>query len=305
MSNYHKPVLLNHCLEGLAIRPDGIYIDVTFGGGGHSRAILEQLGDKGKLIGFDQDEDAIANAPDDARFTLAKQNFRFLKNVLRLYGIRSVDGILADLGVSSHQFDTPERGFSTRFDGPLDMRMSRGIKRTAADVLNVCDEYELRRMFSLYGEVDNAPRLARQILTAREEHPLYTIADLKTAIAPCVRRGKEHQYLAQVFQALRIEVNGELDALQEMLTQAGEILNPGGRLVVISYHSLEDRLVKNFIRSGKFEGEAEKDFYGNLIRPLEAINRKPIVPDETELQENNRSRSAKLRIAEKNAIPQE
>jgi 16S rRNA (cytosine1402-N4)-methyltransferase len=305
MSNYHKPVLLNHCLEGLAIRPDGIYIDVTFGGGGHSRAILEQLGDKGKLIGFDQDEDAVANAPDDGRFTLAKQNFRFLKNVLRLYGIKSVDGILADLGVSSHQFDTPERGFSTRFDGPLDMRMSRGIKRTAADVLNTCDEYELRRMFSLYGEVDNAPRLARQIVTTREEHPLYTIVDLKAAIAPCVRRGKEHQYLAQVFQALRIEVNGELDALQEMLAQAAEILNPGGRLVVISYHSLEDRLVKNFIRSGKFEGDADKDFYGNLIRPLEAVNRKPIVPDETELQENNRSRSAKLRIAEKNTVPHE
>lgn len=301
MSNYHKPVLLNQCLEGLAIRPDGVYIDVTFGGGGHSRSILEQLAANGRLIGFDQDEDAVANVPDDNRFTLAKQNFRFLKNVLRLYGLKQVDGILADLGVSSHQFDTPERGFSTRFDGPLDMRMSRGVKKTAAQVLNTYEEYDLRRMFSLYGEVDNAPRLARQILAARDQQELETIADLKAAIASCVRKGKEHQYLAQVFQALRIEVNGELDALQEMLVQSAEVLKPGGRLVVISYHSLEDRLVKNFIRSGKFEGEAEKDFFGNMIRPLEAINRKPIVPDEDEQKENSRSRSAKLRIAERSA----
>jgi 16S rRNA (cytosine1402-N4)-methyltransferase len=299
MLSYHKPVLLQACMDGLAIRPEGIYADVTFGGGGHSRAILEQLGPEGKLFGFDQDSDAVSNVPDDKRFTLVRQNFRYLKNYLRMYNAVPVDGILADLGVSSHQFDTAERGFSTRFDGPLDMRMDQNAALTAADVLNTYDEKALKNMFGFYGEVENAGTLARIICEKRTEKPIETIADLKVAMAPCIRRGRENQYLAQVFQALRIEVNGELDALKEMLQQAAEILKPGGRLVVISYHSLEDRLVKQFIQKGKFDGEAEKDFFGNLLRPLEPVTRKPILPDEAEININNRARSAKLRIAQK------
>lgn len=286
-------------MEGLAIRSNGIYVDVTFGGGGHSKEILAQLDENGKLFGFDQDEAAVANAIPDKRFTLVKQNFRYLKNFLKLYGALPVDGILADLGVSSHQFDTADRGFSTRFDGPLDMRMSAKSGLTAADVLNTWEEAKLRRMFGEYGEVENAGRLAKRIVEYRAQHKLHTIAELKTAIEPCVRKGKENQYLAQVFQALRIEVNGELDALKEMLQQAAEVLKPGGRLVVISYHSLEDRLVKHFMQKGKFEGEVEKDFYGNMIRPLEPITRKPILPQEEEIKENSRARSAKLRIAQK------
>ncbi|TND09216.1 MAG: S-adenosyl-methyltransferase MraW [Bacteroidetes bacterium] len=286
-------------MEGLSIRHDGIYVDVTFGGGGHSRAILERLGENGKLFGFDQDEAAVANAIADSRFTLVKQNFRYLKNFLKLYNAVPVDGILADLGVSSHQFDTAGRGFSTRFEGPLDMRMNSRSGATAADVLNSYEEGKLKRMFGEFGEVENAGRLARTIVQARAEKPLQTIAELKQAIEPCVRKGKENQYYAQVFQALRIEVNGELDALKEMLMQAVEVLKPGGRLVVISYHSLEDRLVKHFMQKGKFEGEVEKDFYGNMIRPLEPLTRKPILPQEEEIQENNRARSAKLRIAQK------
>jgi len=299
MSSYHKPVLLKDCLEGLNIRANGTYVDVTFGGGGHAKAILEKLGENGKLFAFDQDEDAAANAPGDPRFTLVRQNFRYLRNFLKLYNAIPVDGILADLGVSSHQFDTAERGFSTRFEGPLDMRMDRNARRSAADVLNTAEEKELKNMFGFYGEVENAGRLAKTIVSARKEKPLRTIADLKEAIAPCVRKGKENQYLAQVFQALRIEVNAELDALKEMLEQAAEVLKPGGRLVVISYHSLEDRLVKHFMQKGKFGGDAEKDFYGNLLRPLEPVNKKPILPQEDEIQENNRARSAKLRIAQK------
>lgn len=299
MSSYHKPVLLKDCIEGLAIRENGIYVDVTFGGGGHSRAILEKLGANGKLFAFDQDEDALANVPDDPRFELVRDNFRYLANFLRYHKAIPVDGILADLGVSSHQFDTAERGFSTRFEGPLDMRMDQQAKQTAAEVLNNYEERALKIMFSNYGEVENAGRLAYAIVKARAVKSLETIADLKEAIAGCVRRGKENQYYAQVFQALRIEVNGELDALKEMLEQAVQVLKPGGRLVVISYHSLEDRLVKHFMQKGKFDGEAEKDFYGNLVRPLEPVNRKPILPGEDEINENNRARSAKLRIAEK------
>ncbi|HET6992772.1 MAG TPA: 16S rRNA (cytosine(1402)-N(4))-methyltransferase RsmH [Bacteroidia bacterium] len=299
MSIYHKPVLLHESLEGLTIRPDGTYVDVTFGGGGHSRAILAQLGEKGKLIAFDQDEDAVANAINDPRFILVKQNFRFLKNFLRLHNAIPVDGILADLGISSHQIDQAERGFSTRFDGPLDMRMNRSAAMDAEKVLNTYDERQLRNMFREFGDVENAAKLARTILSAREEVAIRSIAELKEAIAPCVPKGKEFQYLAKVFQALRIEINGEMDALKQLLLQSVEVLKPGGRIVVISYHSLEDRLVKNFFRSGNFEGETEKDFFGNLVRPLEPVNRKPITPGENELNENNRARSAKLRIAVK------
>ncbi len=299
MLSYHKPVLFHESLEALAIRPDGVYVDVTFGGGGHSRGILEQLNENGRLLAFDQDADAEANVIDDARFTLVRQNFRYLKNFLRLHGIAAIDGLLADLGVSSHQFDVAERGFSTRFDGPLDMRMSQAQPLTAADVLAASDEVQLRSIFRQYGEVDNAAQLARRIVQARSEEAIATIAQLKTAIAPCMKRGRENQYLAQVFQALRIEVNGELEALKALLTQSAEVLKPGGRIAVISYHSLEDRLVKHFFRTGNFDDEAEKDFYGNLIRPLEPVNRKPVTPGEEELEENPRSRSAKLRIAEK------
>lgn len=298
MSTYHKPVLLHESLEGLAIRPDGTYVDVTFGGGGHSRAILEQLGEKGKLIAFDQDEDAVANAINDPRFILIRQNFRFLKNFLRLHNAIPVDGILADLGISSHQIDEPERGFSTRFNGPLDMRMNRSAALSAEEVINTYDERQLRNIFREYGDVENAGRLANVIVTAREQESIRSIAELKEAISPCVPKGKEFQYLAKVFQALRIEINGEMDALKELLQQSAEVLKPGGRLVVIAYHSLEDRLVKNFFRTGNFEGENEKDFFGNLIRPLEPVNRKPIIPGEDELNENNRARSAKLRIAQ-------
>jgi len=270
-SIYHKSVLLNECLEGLLIRPSGIYVDVTFGGGGHTRAILDRLNENGRVIAFDQDEDALQNVPDDKRFTLVGQNFRFLKNFLRLHGAIPVHGILADLGISSHQIDRPDRGFSTRFDGPLDMRMNRNATTTAADVLNT---YQ----------------------------PILTIAELKEAIAGCLPRGKEFRYLAQVFQALRIEINAEMKALEELLKQSVEVLAPGGRLVVISYHSLEDRMVKNFMRSGNIEGKEEKDFYGNLIRPLEPVNRKAIVPTDEEIELNSRARSAKLRIAEKSRI---
>lgn len=299
MSTYHKPVLLHESLEGLAVRPDGTYVDVTFGGGGHSRLLLSMLGENGRLIAFDQDEDAVANVIDDPRFTLVRQNFRFLKNFLRANNAIPVDGILADLGISSHQIDEPERGFSTRFDGPLDMRMNRSAGMTAADVVNNYEEAQLKKIFSLYGEVDNAGRLVKAIAAARAEAPIETIAELKVAIASCMPKGKEFQYLAKVFQALRIEINGEIEALKQMLAQAVEVLKPGGRISVISYHSLEDRIVKNFFRTGNEEGVNEKDFYGNLVRPLEPVNRKPIVPGEEELNENSRARSAKLRIAEK------
>jgi 16S rRNA (cytosine1402-N4)-methyltransferase len=301
-SIYHKSVLLNECLEGLLIRPNGIYVDVTFGGGGHTRAILERLNENGRVIAFDQDEDALQNVPDDKRFTLVGQNFRFLKNFLRLHSAIPVHGILADLGISSHQIDRPDRGFSTRFDGPLDMRMNRNATTTAADVLNTYEPHQLKKIFSLYGEVENAGRLTQLIVNARNDQPILTIAELKEAIAGCLPRGKEFRYLAQVFQALRIEINAEMKALEELLKQSIEVLAPGGRLVVISYHSLEDRMVKNFMRSGNIEGKEEKDFYGNLLRPLEPVNRKPIIPSDEEIELNSRARSAKLRIAEKPPI---
>jgi len=295
---YHKPVLLKECIDGLNIRPDGIYVDVTFGGGGHSREILKHL-TTGKLYAFDQDEDAVKNKIDDPRFVLIKQNFRYLKNFLKLYNALPIDGLLADLGVSSHQFDEAERGFSTRFEAKLDMRMDRNTKLTAADVLNTYTEEDLKRIFRLYGEVDNAGYLASIIFHNRKDKPLETVNDLKSMIIKCVKRGRENQYYAQVFQALRIEVNRELEVLEDLLLQSLEVLKPGGRLVVMSYHSLEDRLVKNFTRTGKFEGEVEKDFFGNQLTPFTQITRKPVVPDEKQIEENSRARSAKLRIAEK------
>jgi 16S rRNA (cytosine1402-N4)-methyltransferase len=295
---YHNPVLLKECIDGLNINPEGIYVDVTFGGGGHSREILKHL-TTGKLYAFDQDDDAVKNKIDDERFVLIKQNFRYLKNFLKMYNALPVDGLLADLGVSSHQFDEAERGFSIRFDAKLDMRMDQNGKLTAAEVLNTYSEEELKRIFKLYGEVDNAGYLASIIFHNRKDKTINTVNDLKVMITKCVKRGKENQYYAQVFQALRIEVNKELDVLQELLLQSLDVLKPGGRLVVISYHSLEDRLVKNIMRSGKFEGEVEKDFYGNQLTPFKQITRKPIVPTERENEENSRARSAKLRIAEK------
>lgn len=295
---YHNPVLLKECIDGLNINPKGIYVDVTFGGGGHSKEILKHL-TTGKLYAFDQDDDAVKNKIDDERFVLIKQNFRYLKNFLKMYNALPIDGLIADLGVSSHQFDAAERGFSIRFDAKLDMRMDQNGKVTAADVLNTYGEEELKRIFKLYGEVDNAGYLASIIFHNRKDKRIDTVNDLKVMITKCVKRGKENQYYAQVFQALRIEVNKELDVLQEMLLQSLDVLKQGGRLVVISYHSLEDRLVKNIMRSGKFEGEIEKDFYGNQLTPFKQITRKPIVPSEKENEENSRARSAKLRVAEK------
>lgn len=295
---YHNPVLLKECIEGLNINPAGIYVDVTFGGGGHSREILKHL-TTGKLYAFDQDEDAVKNKIDDERFVLIKQNFRYLKNFLKMYNALPIDGLLADLGVSSHQFDEAERGFSTRFNAKLDMRMDQNGKLTAADVLNTYSEEELKRIFKLYGEIDNAGYLASIIFHNRKDKHIDTVNDLKVMITKCVKKGRENQYYAQVFQALRIEVNKELDVLQELLTQSLEVLKPGGRLVVISYHSLEDRLVKNIMRSGKLEGEVEKDFFGNQLTPFKQITKKPIVPSAEENEINSRARSAKLRIAEK------
>lgn len=297
--SYHLPVMLNECIEGLNIRPDGTYVDVTFGGGGHSRAIMERLGPDGRLIGFDQDDDALQNALNDSRFVLIHENFRYLKNYLRLHAVRKVDGVLADLGVSSHQFDEADRGFSTRLNGELDLRMDRRQELTAKDLVNNLDERELTGLLRLYGELPNALQMAKAICKARAEKAIETTFDLRQAVERHLPRGMENKYLAMLFQALRIEVNGELDALQAMLQQAVEILNPGGRLVVMSYHSLEDRLVKNFFKTGNFEGKLEKDFYGNAIVPLKPVTRKPVTASEEELQQNNRSRSAKLRVAEK------
>lgn len=295
---YHVPVLLNESIEGLNIQKDGDYVDVTFGGGGHSRVILKNL-DKGRLFGFDQDEDAAANAFDDERFIFIRHNFKYIRNFLRYKEVDQVDGILADLGVSSHDFDVAERGFSFRFSGDLDMRMNRNSSRTAAEIVNTMDEASLIRIFKDYGEVENARRLVRQILAARQLKPIRTIDEFKTAIEPCVPKRTETKYLAKVFQALRIETNGELDVLKDFLEQSVALLKPGGRLVVITYHSLEDRLVKNFIRTGNFEGKQEKDFFGNVTSSLQAVNRKVIVPTEEEIERNPRARSAKLRIAEK------
>lgn len=286
-------------MDALAIKPNGIYVDVTFGGGGHSREILKHLGPEGKLFAFDQDPDALNNVIDDSRFTLIHQNFRFLKNNLRLNGLKQVDGILADLGVSSHQFDAADRGFSIRFDADLDMRMDQISDVDARKVLSTYSEEELHRIFGMYGEIVNAKTLAKTIVTARLTAPINTVAELKEVIKKMVPRGKEHKYHAQVFQALRIEVNKELEALQEFLLQTVDVLKAEGRLVVMSYHSLEDRLVKNFLAKGKFRGDVEKDFFGNEIKPFHVISRKAITADDQELVDNNRSRSAKLRIAEK------
>jgi 16S rRNA (cytosine1402-N4)-methyltransferase len=300
MSEYHEPVMLQQCLEGLAIKPNGIYVDLTFGGGGHSKAILEKLED-GKLYGFDQDQDAEVNADslDHSGFEFVQANFRFVKKYLKLYRIKQVDGVLADLGVSSHQFNKAERGFSTRFDAELDMRMDQQADKTAMQILNEYSEADLHKIFGLYGEVRNAKTLASAIVTARAQAPINTIGELKEILQKYAKRGRENKYYAQVFQALRIEVNEELKALEEVLLQMEDLIKPGGRLVVMSYHSLEDRLVKNFINKGKLDGEEEKDFYGNVLKPFKAINRKPITAEEEELEKNNRARSAKLRIAEK------
>jgi 16S rRNA (cytosine1402-N4)-methyltransferase len=295
---YHNPVLLQASVDGLNIKPDGIYVDVTFGGGGHSKEILSRLGPNGKLFAFDQDEDALANALPDERFTLINENFRFIKRFLRFYGVKSVDGILADLGVSSHQFDVAERGFSTRFDAGLDMRMSQKNDLNAYRVVNEYDDANLRRVFLDYGELKNAPALARTIIEAREERSIKTTDELKEVLARYLPERVRNKILAQIYQAIRIEVNQEMDVLKEFLEQSLEILNQGGRLSVISYHSLEDRLVKRFMKNGMFEGEPERDFFGNFSVPFKAIG-KLIVPDNAEIKENNRARSAKLRIAEK------
>lgn len=295
---YHNPVLLKESVEGLNIKCDGIYVDVTYGGGGHSREILKHL-TTGKLYAFDQDDDAFANKMDDDKLVLIKQNFKYMKNFLKMYNALPVDGILADLGVSSHQFDEGTRGFSTRFEGKLDMRMDKTGAVTAADIVNTYDEQALVNIFSSYGEVENSKRLAACIVKEREVKKITSTESFKQAIISCTPKMREQQYLAKVFQALRIAVNSELDVLKDLLLQSLEVLKPGGRLSVISYHSLEDRLVKNFIKSGNFEGKVEQDFYGNKLVNFKAINRQLITPSEEELKINNRSRSAKLRIAEK------
>lgn len=298
-NNYHVPVLLKECIEGLNLKPDGVYVDVTFGGGGHSREILKNLGKDGVLIAFDQDPDAQRNKIDDPRFHFVDQNFAFLKNNLRLLGYRSVDGILADLGVSSHQFNEPERGFSTRFESALDMRMDKQGALTAAEVLNTYSEDQLHKIFGIYGEVKNAKSLARAIVSGRVEQPVQTLSDFKKVAGAHIPKGKEHKYMAQVFQALRIEVNAEIKTLENFLVQTADVLKIGGRLVVMSYHSLEDRPVKNFLAKGKFKGEVEKDFFGNEQKPFKVITRKAVMADTAELERNSRARSAKLRIGEK------
>ena len=296
---YHVPVLLMPSVDGLNIRPNGTYVDVTFGGGGHSREILSRLGEGGRLLGFDQDEDAERNIVDDPHFTFVRSNFRYLHNFLRYHGIEQIDGLLADLGVSSHHFDDSERGFSFRFDGALDMRMNKRAGITAADIVNNYDEERLADLFYLYGELKNSRKLAAAIARARTGQRIETIGQFLEVIKPLFGREREKKELAKVFQALRIEVNQEMEALKEMLLAATEALRPGGRLVVITYHSLEDRMVKNLMKTGNVEGRAEKDFYGRMQTPFRPVNNKVITPDEDELQRNPRSRSAKLRIAEK------
>ena len=296
---YHIPVMLNECMEGLAIKPDGVYVDVTFGGGGHSREILSRLGEKGTLYGFDQDADAENNIPEDNRFVFVRSNFRYLSNFMRFHGETEIDGLLADLGVSSHHFDDKDRGFSFRFQGMLDMRMNTRAGKTAADILNTYTEEALSTLFYLYGELKNSRKLASVIVRARETKPLVTTDEFLALITPYIGKDKEKKMLAQVFQALRIEVNDEMRALREMLQQAMHLLKPGGRLVVMTYHSLEDRLVKNFFKSGNFEGTISQDFFGNIQSPFRLINNKVITPSSEEVEVNPRSRSAKLRIAEK------
>jgi 16S rRNA (cytosine1402-N4)-methyltransferase len=297
-STYHIPVMLNQCTEGLAIDPNGIYVDVTFGGGGHSREILKHL-DKGHLYGFDQDQDAEANIPASDNFTFVAANFRDLKKYLRFYGVTKVDGKLADLGISSHQIDVPTRGFSTRFKGDLDMRMDQDASVSAKEVLNTYEAAKLHKILGIYGEIKNAKTLANAIVSERTAKPFETTEDFTAFLKKYAPKGKDFKYYAQVFQALRIEVNDEIDALEALLMNSLEVLKPGGRLVVMSYHSLEDRLVKNLMIKGKFHGEVEKDFYGHLIRPLEPLTRGALIADEAEVEKNPRARSAKLRIAKR------
>ena len=300
MSEYHKPVMLQQCLDGLAIKPDGIYVDATFGGGGHSVEILKHL-KTGRLIAFDQDDDARIEAEKikDRSFTFCHANFMHLKRYLKLNGVTQAAGVLADLGISSHQIDSPERGFSTRFDGPLDMRMDKSISQTAAVVLNTYPEEELHKIFGMYGELRNARTVARMVVQHRVQKKFERTGDLKNALKEVAPRGREYKYFAQVFQALRIEVNDEMKALENFLHQCGEILESSGRLVVMSYHSLEDRMVKNYMQKGKVFGDVEKDFYGHAIKPFEVVNRKPLEATEEEISLNNRARSAKLRVAVK------
>ncbi len=295
---YHRPVLLKESVDGLNITENGVYVDVTFGGGGHSKEILKRLGDGGKLVAFDQDEDALPNTINDVRFTLINENYRFIKQFLKFYGIRKVDGILADFGVSSHQFDEPNRGFSTRFDSNLDMRMSQRNKLSAYKVVNKYGYDALRKVLFEYGELRNANAMAKAIIDARTEHPINTTLELKAVLGEFLPKAKEHKILAQVYQAIRIEVNQELESIKEFLSQTPELLSMGGRLSIISYHSLEDRLVKRFIQMGQFEGEVEKDFYGNIDVPFKKVGAL-IVPSKDEIKNNNRARSAKLRIAER------
>lgn len=307
MYEYHTPVMLEECLEGLQIRPDGIYVDVTFGGGGHSRAILERLGKGGHLYSFDQDPDAEANAFGEGsgisnldRFTFIRSNFRYLSNWMRYHGVKQIDGLLADLGVSSHHLDEPERGFAFRFDSPLDMRMNTRAGKTAADILAQAEESEISKILAIYGELKQAKRMASAIVKHRAQKPIATTGDLCEVLSPYINKKAEKKELAQAFQALRIEVNHEMQALEEMLLQATKLLAPDGRLVVMTYHSLEDRIVKNIIRSGHVDGHIEQDFFGRIIAPLKAVNNKVITARDEELESNPRSRSAKLRIATRN-----
>lgn len=296
---YHIPVLLNESIEGMNLKANGIYADMTFGGGGHSKEILRRMGEGYHLYSFDQDEDAEKNIVDDKRFTFVRSNFRYLRNFMRYYGVEQLDGILADLGVSSHHFDDSERGFSFRFDGKLDMRMNKRAGMTAADIVNTYDEEKLADVFYIYGELKNSRKLAATIAKARQQKQITTIGEFLDIIKPLFGREREKKELAKVFQALRIEVNHEMEALKEMLYEATDLLKPGGRLVVITYHSLEDRMVKNLIKAGNIEGKVEQDFYGNVQSPFRAVNNKVIVPTDEEVNQNPRSRSAKLRIAEK------
>ena len=298
LMEYHNPVLLDESVGGLAIKKNGVYVDVTFGGGGHSRKILQHLGPDGKLFAFDQDKDALSNSVDDQRFTLINENFMYMKRFLRFHGIREVDGVLADFGVSSYQFDAPDRGFSIRFDAPLDMRMNQDDKVSAKTIINTYSEEELRRLFWEYGELRIAPALARTIVEARTERAIETTFELKNLLNKYLPKGKQNKILAQIYQAIRIEVNNELEVLKTFLMDSKEVLKKDGRLSVISYHSLEDRLVKRFIRNGMFEGEPERDMFGNFSVPFKKVG-KLIVPNAEEIKENNRARSAKLRIAQK------
>lgn len=298
---YHRPALLSESVEALAINKDGIFVDVTFGGGGHSKLILDSLGENGKLYAFDQDPDAKRNAIDDKRFTLIQQNFSYLKNYLKMYRAIPIDGLLADLGVSFHQFDQPERGFSFRFNGPLDMRMDKSRDLTAAKIINEYSEEDLTALFKNYGELNHAKKIAAVLVEKRTEAPIVEINQLLNCLKTFVPERHAHKFYAQVFQALRIEVNAELKVIEDLLEQSLEVIKKGGRFAVITYHSLEDRLVKNFFKTGNVQGKLEKDFYGNVLRPFEPVNRKPIIPSEKEIGDNNRARSAKLRVAERRA----